>query len=59
MRVTSSAITSGQPWGHSRGVPMCQFAETSSGGMRDYGIGMRQARQAAGRSLRNSASSIV
>ena len=42
MRASSSAITRWQPLGHSGGVPSAQFAETSSGGRRQYGIGMRQ-----------------
>ncbi len=42
IRVSSSAITKWQPSGQSAGVPMCQFADTSSGGSRQYGIGTRQ-----------------
>ncbi len=59
MRASSSAMARWQPCGHSAGVPMCQFAETSSGGVLQYGIGMRQWRHARGLDLRNSTSRMV
>lgn len=55
----SSAIRVWQPWGHSEGVPMAQLADTSSGGERQYGNGMRHDEQARGRIFFHSASRIA
>jgi len=56
--VMSSASTRWQPFGQLVGVPTAQFAETSSGGERQYGSGMRQRRHSGRRKARNSLSRI-
>jgi hypothetical protein len=43
-----------QPFVHSGGVPRAQFAETSSGGLRQYGMGMRHLAHFAPRMVLNS-----